>query len=220
MIAVNYIWKHLVFAYLKRERYYISSQHCQQSSVDICVVHLQDKVTPSTKALWPVASFQNRSLSVALCFGYAKTLFWRRRHCGLARHFKPDPTKTVALCFGYAKTLFWRADAWWQSRWTGQVSSGAPFQNRDYWYKAAIMCSFLCLFHQILCNSHLFQIWWKTYFFFAIMWFIDVDGLASEVAGRHTYFTILKRAWSANFKMVWYVFLRPLRPELDGHDLA
>jgi hypothetical protein len=34
--------------------------------------------------------------SVALCFGYAKTLFWRRRHCGLARHFKTDPTKTVA----------------------------------------------------------------------------------------------------------------------------
>jgi hypothetical protein len=26
-----------------------------------CVVHLQDKVTPSTKALWPGASFQNRS---------------------------------------------------------------------------------------------------------------------------------------------------------------
>jgi hypothetical protein len=26
---------------------------------------------------------------------------------------------------------------------------------------------------------------------------------------------ILKRAWSANFKMVWYVLLRPLRPELD-----
>jgi hypothetical protein len=25
-----------------------------------CVVHLQDKVTPSTKALWPGASFQNR----------------------------------------------------------------------------------------------------------------------------------------------------------------
>jgi hypothetical protein len=48
--------------------------------------------------------------TVALCFGYAKTLFWRRRHCGLVRHFKTDPTKTVALCFGYAKTLFWRAD--------------------------------------------------------------------------------------------------------------
>jgi hypothetical protein len=30
----------------------------------------------------------------------------RRRHCGLARHFKIDPTETVALCFGYAKTLF------------------------------------------------------------------------------------------------------------------
>jgi hypothetical protein len=48
--------------------------------------------------------------TVALCFGYAKTLFWRQRHCGLARHFKTDPTKTVALCFGYAKTLCWRAD--------------------------------------------------------------------------------------------------------------
>jgi hypothetical protein len=45
--------------------------------------------------------------TVALCFGYAKTLFWRRRHYGLARHFKTDPIKTVALCFGYAKTLFW-----------------------------------------------------------------------------------------------------------------
>jgi hypothetical protein len=30
----------------------------------------------------------------------------RRRHCGLARHFKTDPTESVALCFGYAKTLF------------------------------------------------------------------------------------------------------------------
>jgi hypothetical protein len=35
---------------------------------------------------------------------------------------------------------------------------------------------------------------------------------ASMVAGGH----ILKRAWSANFKMVLYVLLRPLRPELDG----
>jgi hypothetical protein len=26
----------------------------------------------------------------------------------------------------------------------------------------------------------------------------------------------LKRAWSANFKMVWYVFLRPLRAELEA----
>jgi hypothetical protein len=33
---------------------------------------------------------------------------------------------------------------------------------------------------------------------------------------RKTYLTILKRAWSANFKMVWYVFLRPLRPELEA----
>jgi hypothetical protein len=33
---------------------------------------------------------------------------------------------------------------------------------------------------------------------------------------RRTYLTILKRAWSANFKMVWYILLRPLRPVLDG----
>jgi hypothetical protein len=38
---------------------------------------------------------------------------------------------------------------------------------------------------------------------------------ASEVTGGHT---LLERAWSANFKMVWYVLLRPLRPELDGQD--
>jgi hypothetical protein len=37
---------------------------------------------------------------------------------------------------------------------------------------------------------------------------------------RKTYLTILKRAWSANFKMVLYVLLRPLRPKLDGQDLA
>jgi hypothetical protein len=29
----------------------------------------------------------------------------------------------------------------------------------------------------------------------------------------------LGRAWSANFKMVGYVLLRPLRPELDGQDV-
>jgi hypothetical protein len=28
---------------------------------------------------------------------------------------------------------------------------------------------------------------------------------ASEVAGSRTYLTILERAWSADFKMVWYV---------------
>jgi hypothetical protein len=33
-----------------------------------------------------------------------------------------------------------------------------------------------------------------------------------------TYLTILERAWSANFKMVWYVLLQPLRPELNGQD--
>jgi hypothetical protein len=36
---------------------------------------------------------------------------------------------------------------------------------------------------------------------------------------KRKYLTILERAWSANLKMVWYVLLRPLRPELDGQDL-
>jgi hypothetical protein len=47
----------------------------------------------------------------------------RRRHCGLARHFKTDPTETVALCFGYAKTLQLTMKALWP---------GASFQNRSY----------------------------------------------------------------------------------------
>jgi hypothetical protein len=37
----------------------------------------------------------------------------RRRHCGLARHFKTDPTETVALCFGNAKTLQLTMKALW-----------------------------------------------------------------------------------------------------------
>jgi hypothetical protein len=37
---------------------------------------------------------------------------------------------------------------------------------------------------------------------------------------RRAYITmaILQRAWSANSKMVQQVFLRPLRPELEGQD--
>jgi hypothetical protein len=34
-----------------------------------------------------------------------------RRHCGLARHYKTDPTDTVALCFGYPKTPCLQAEA-------------------------------------------------------------------------------------------------------------
>jgi hypothetical protein len=37
----------------------------------------------------------------------------------------------------------------------------------------------------------------------------------SEVAGGHT---VPGRAWFVNFRMVWYVLLQPLRPELDGQD--
>jgi hypothetical protein len=35
---------------------------------------------------------------------------------------------------------------------------------------------------------------------------------------RRTYLTILKKTWSANFKMVWYIFLRPLRPEQNRSE--
>jgi hypothetical protein len=38
---------------------------------------------------------------------------------------------------------------------------------------------------------------------------------ASEVAGGHNYHTILKLADHSLFKMVRYVFLRLLRPEVD-----
>jgi hypothetical protein len=40
---------------------------------------------------------------------------------------------------------------------------------------------------------------------------VTADSLRSR---RRTYLTILKMAWSANFKMVWYVLLRPLRPDI------
>jgi hypothetical protein len=53
----------------------------------------------------------------------------RRRHCGLARHFKTDPTETVALCFGYAKTLQLTMKALWP---------GASFQNRSYKYRSSL----------------------------------------------------------------------------------
>jgi hypothetical protein len=45
-----------------------------------------------------------------------------QRHCGLARHFKTDPTETVALCLDTRRHL---ADelmaAVFPNRWTGQV---------------------------------------------------------------------------------------------------
>jgi hypothetical protein len=43
------------------------------------------------------------AIKVDLCVAIQRHAF-DRRHCGLARHFKTDPTETVALCFGYAKT--------------------------------------------------------------------------------------------------------------------
>jgi hypothetical protein len=48
---------------------------------------------------------------------------------------------------------------------------------------------------------------------FFLDFFLDFCDLHGHVLHRG-YHTILKRAWSPNFKMVWYVFLRPLRPEL------
>jgi hypothetical protein len=47
----------------------------------------------------------------------------------------------------------------------------------------------------------------------------DSDNFVDD-SDIETYLTILKRAWSANFKMVWYALLRPLRTKLDGQDLA
>jgi hypothetical protein len=44
-------------------------------------------------------------------------------------------------------------------------------------------------------------------------WYHPLDGLKSS---RRTYLTILKLADHALFKIVWYVLLQPLRPELDG----
>jgi hypothetical protein len=75
-----------------------------------CVVLLQDKVTPSTKALWP----PDRKNGINLI---PSRYHWDQLDAKvivldinfpvrLARHFKTDPTETVALCFGYAKTLF------------------------------------------------------------------------------------------------------------------
>jgi hypothetical protein len=68
--------------------------------------------------------FKNSNETVLFCFGITLRVFQpidtvvlficktksrlRRRHCGLVRHFKTDPTESEALCFGYAKTLFWR----------------------------------------------------------------------------------------------------------------
>jgi hypothetical protein len=44
---------------------------------------------------------------------------------------------------------------------------------------------------------------------------VDVAASSSGLRGRRrTCLTILQRAWSANFKMVQYVLLLPLRPEL------
>jgi hypothetical protein len=46
--------------------------------------------------------------------------------------------------------------------------------------------------------------------------FTPPKNLAHMYGRRRTYLIILKRTWSANYKMVWYILLRPLRPELDG----
>jgi hypothetical protein len=67
-----------------------------------CVVHLQDKVMPSTKALWPGASFQNRSYwECSSLFWICEDTFLTTKAFWPGGHFKTDPTKTVALCFGH-----------------------------------------------------------------------------------------------------------------------
>jgi hypothetical protein len=51
--------------------------------------------------------------------------------------------------------------------------------------------------------------------FIYLKWQLTFERSSSGLRGRRrTYPTILKMAWSANFKMVWYVLLRPLTPEI------
>jgi hypothetical protein len=45
-----------------------------------------------------------RRVRLVCCSSARQSHALDRRHCGLARHFKTDPSETVALCFGYAKT--------------------------------------------------------------------------------------------------------------------
>jgi hypothetical protein len=75
-----------------------SGSNCQLS-VYLCVVHLQAFVL-----------FICFAISLCICvsktesYGLSMICFEMKRHCGLSRNFKTDPTVTVALCFGYAKT--------------------------------------------------------------------------------------------------------------------
>jgi hypothetical protein len=53
----------------------------------------------------PIDTVSTDMMKRVLCCSSARQNHaFDRRHCGLARHFKTDPTETVALCFGYAKT--------------------------------------------------------------------------------------------------------------------
>jgi hypothetical protein len=94
-----------------------SIEDLPMSGSNRCVVHLQDKVTPSTKALWPGASFKNRS------YWDRSSLFWIREDtsaddegivaCRVISKQILLSTNTVAICFGYAKTL--QLSSWWQT---------------------------------------------------------------------------------------------------------
>jgi hypothetical protein len=82
---------------------------CDTINITFCADH------NSTRAAW-----QQTTIVLIICKTKSRL---RQRHCGLARHFKTDPTETVALCFGYAKTLQLTMKALWP---------GASFQNRSY----------------------------------------------------------------------------------------
>jgi hypothetical protein len=70
--------------------------------------------TEITITIYEVQTFQNFKITSKstligqlLILRFSSASYWHafeRRHCGLARHFKTDPTETVALCFRYPKT--------------------------------------------------------------------------------------------------------------------
>jgi hypothetical protein len=81
------------------------------------------KVMPSTKALWPGASFQNRS------YWDRSSLFWIREDTFLTTKALWPGASFQNISYKERSSLFWiREDtlltSWWQSRWTGHITPG------------------------------------------------------------------------------------------------
>jgi hypothetical protein len=72
-------------------------------------------------------------------------------------------------------------------------------------YNSYTVCS-----TQIIIKNHIFSKWDQ------MQMICKLCDIFTEGLIMWSLVTILKRAWSANFKMVWYVLLRPLRQELKS----